>query len=126
TLTNKGTIDISNITDLSYWYNDGTFKLEGGSTFILPKSISSKVSTSYWSKPITLNGTTSNKVNIVIPKDCKYIKYIDNDNKGVLFCTIQEATGLTFNGLTFDGNKDNVNFSWQTSLDNECEYVDEC
>ena len=40
TVTNTGTIDISNITNISYWYNyDGTFTLEGGSTFILPKSI---------------------------------------------------------------------------------------
>ena len=62
TLTNTDTIDISNITDLSEWYNNGTFKLEGGSTFILPKSITNKINTSNWKKPITLSGTKDNPV----------------------------------------------------------------
>ncbi|MBQ8650910.1 MAG: hypothetical protein IJ481_00045, partial [Alphaproteobacteria bacterium] len=84
------TIDISNITDLSSWINNSAFKLEGGSTFILPKSIledSKKINTSMWKKPITLSDS-SNKVNIVVPKDCKYITDIDNNNKGVLFSII--------------------------------------
>ena len=119
TLNNKGTIDISNITDLSRWYNDGTFTLKGGSTFILPKSITNKINTYRWKKPITLNGTKDKPVNIVIPKDCEYITNINN--KKELFSTIKEETGFTFNG-----NKHNVKFSRQTSLDNECEYVDEC
>ncbi|MBQ8651646.1 MAG: hypothetical protein IJ481_03935 [Alphaproteobacteria bacterium] len=111
TLTNKGTIDISNITDLSNWYNEGTFKLERGSIFILPKSISTPNSNKF---KIILNGTDDDKpVNIVIPKDCKYIKYIDNNNKGVLFNAIEDATGFIFNG-----DKDNVKFSWQTPVDN--------
>ena len=111
TLTNTGTIDISNITNLYYWYNDGTFKLEGGSTFILPKSIledSKKIGSTYTFNPITLNGTKDKPVNIVIPKGCKYITDIDNDNKGVLFNALEDATGLTF-----DGDKNNVKFSWQ-------------
>ncbi|MBQ8651303.1 MAG: hypothetical protein IJ481_02120, partial [Alphaproteobacteria bacterium] len=111
TLTNTGTIDISNITDLSKWYNEGTFTLEGGSTFILPKSIledSKKIGSTYTFNPITLNGTKDKPVNIVIPKGCKYITDIDNDNKGVLFNALEDATGLTF-----DGDKNNVKFSWQ-------------
>ena len=119
TLTNTGTIDISNITDLSNWYNEGTFKLEGGSIFILPKSISTPNSNKF---KIILNGTDDDKpVNIVIPKDCKYIKYIDNNKKEDLFEAIEDATGFTFSE-----DKDNVKFSWQTSIDNEYEYVDEC
>ena len=130
TLNNTGTIDISNITDLSEWYNDNIFTLEGGSTFILPKSITNKIKTSKWINPITLNGTDNKPVNIVIPEDCKYITDIDNNNKDALFSIIQEETGFTFGE-----NKDNVKFSWQTddvkqttetSVDNECEYVDEC
>ena len=110
TLSNKGTIDISNITDLSRWYNDGTFTLKGGSTFILPKSISTNKigSTGNTFKPITLNGTNDNPVNIVIPKGCEYIKDTDNNNKYALFEAIKEETGFTFNG-----NKNNVKFSWQ-------------
>ncbi|MBQ8651516.1 MAG: hypothetical protein IJ481_03250 [Alphaproteobacteria bacterium] len=118
TLSNKGTIDISNITDLSEWYNeDDTFTLKGGSTFILPKSIlgdNNKIgSTGNTFKPITLSGTKDNPVNIVIPKGCEYIKDIDNNNKDALFKAIQETTGFTFGE-----NKNNVKFSWQTSLDN--------
>ncbi|MBQ8650974.1 MAG: hypothetical protein IJ481_00400 [Alphaproteobacteria bacterium] len=108
TLTNTGTIDISNITDLSEWYNEGTFKLEGGSIFILPKSITRKVNTSIWNKPITLNGSSNKPVNIVIPKGCAYITDISNNNKEELFNAIQGATGFTFNG-----ERDNVKFSWQ-------------
>ena len=123
TLTNTGTIDISNITDLSEWGNNyGTFKLEGGSTFILPKSIpTNKINTSWRINPIILNGTDNNPVNIVIPKDCEYIKNIDNNKKEDLFEAIEDATGFTFSE-----DKDNVKFSWQTSIDNEYEYVDEC
>ncbi|MBQ8651198.1 MAG: hypothetical protein IJ481_01575, partial [Alphaproteobacteria bacterium] len=131
TLTNTDTIDISNITDLSYWGNYGTFTLEGGSTFILPKSITNKIKTYWWINHITLNGTKEKPVNIVIPKGCKYINDIDNNNKKALFDTIQDKTGFTF-----DGERDNVNFSWQTEdhinqpiearQDNEYESVDEC
>ena len=103
TLNNTGTIDISNITDLSYWSNAGTFKLEGGSTFVLPKSIHTTNSNNF---NITLNGTKDNPVNIVIPKYCEYITDI-NKTTEYLFNAIEEATGLTF-----DGNKDNVKFSW--------------
>ncbi|MBQ8651304.1 MAG: hypothetical protein IJ481_02125, partial [Alphaproteobacteria bacterium] len=131
TLSNKGTIDISNITNLSYWFNYGKFTLEEGSTFILPKSITKKINTYYWKKPITLNGTDNKPVNIVIPKDCEYIKNIDNNNKYALFKLIKEETGFTFNG-----KKGSVKFSWQTEdhinqpiearQDNEYESVDEC
>ncbi|MBQ8651185.1 MAG: hypothetical protein IJ481_01510, partial [Alphaproteobacteria bacterium] len=130
TLTNTGTIDISDITNLSGWYNDNIFTLEGGSTFILPKSITNKIKTNKWKKPITLNGTDNKPVNIVIPKGCEYITDIDNNKKEELFNAIEDATGFTFGE-----NKDNVKFSWQTddvkqttetSADNECEYMDEC
>ncbi|MBQ8651221.1 MAG: hypothetical protein IJ481_01690 [Alphaproteobacteria bacterium] len=121
TNTGTGTIDISNITDLSKWINRGAFTLEGGSTFILPKSITKKINTSIWINPIILNGTDDNPVNIVIPKGCKYINDIDNNNKDALFSIIQEETGLIFNG-----DKNNVKFSWQTSIDNEYESVGEC
>ncbi|MBQ8650949.1 MAG: hypothetical protein IJ481_00260, partial [Alphaproteobacteria bacterium] len=82
---------------------------EEGSTFILPKSIledSKKINTSRWKKPITLNGTKDNPVNIVIPEDCKYITDIDNNNKDALFSIIQEETGFTFD----DDNRDYVEF----------------
>ena len=118
TNTSTGTIDISNITDLSGCGNKGTFTLKGGSTFILPKSISIPNSNNF---KITLNGTDNKPVNIVIPKSCKYIKYIYNNNNDVLlFNLIKIATGLIFNG-----ERENVNFSWQTSVDNEYESVDE-
>ncbi|MBQ8651525.1 MAG: hypothetical protein IJ481_03300 [Alphaproteobacteria bacterium] len=97
TLTNTGTIDISNITDLSYWYNNyGTFTLEGGSTFILPKSILTNKIGSRYAFDITLNGTKDNPVNIVIPKDCAYITDIDINNKEDLFYAIKAATGFMF------------------------------
>ena len=118
TNTSTGTIDISNITDLSGCGNKGTFTLKGGSTFILPKSISIPNSNNF---KITLNGTDNKPVNIVIPKSCKYIKYIYNNNNDVLlFNLIKIATGLIFNG-----ERENVNFSWQTSVDNEYESVEE-
>ncbi|MBQ8651402.1 MAG: hypothetical protein IJ481_02645, partial [Alphaproteobacteria bacterium] len=126
TNTGTGTIDISNITDLSKWINRGAFTLEGGSTFILPKSIpTKKINTSIWINPIILNGTDDNPVNIVIPKDCEYIEDITNIDtpleKLKLFTLIKEATGFTFGE-----NKNNVKFSWQTSIDNEYESVGEC
>ena len=108
TLSNKGTIDISNITDLSYWYNDGTFKLEGGSTFILPKSIledSKKINTSRWKKPITLNGTNDNPVIFKTP----YTITTPSNN-----ITVSKYNSLTDiinkTGFTFTGNTSNVSF----------------
>ncbi|MBQ8651131.1 MAG: hypothetical protein IJ481_01225, partial [Alphaproteobacteria bacterium] len=59
TLTNKGTIDISNITNLSKWCSSGIFTLEGGSTFILPKSIPIPNSNNF---NIQLNGTKDKPV----------------------------------------------------------------
>ena len=106
TLKNTGTIDISNITDLSNWINKGTFTLEEGSTFILPKSIpTNKIGDLYgYTFNITLNGTKDKHVNIVIPKGCEYITD-KNKTTDELFDAIYEATGLTF-----DGNINNVNF----------------
>ncbi|MBQ8651231.1 MAG: hypothetical protein IJ481_01740 [Alphaproteobacteria bacterium] len=113
-ITNKGTIDISNITDLSYWSNAGTFKLEGGSTFILPKSIpTNKIgSAEYTFKPITLNGSSNNKV---IFKYYTHEPYIDNNN--IKIRSISDAE--TYNSLeditiktefTFTGSTSNVSF----------------
>ncbi|MBQ8650955.1 MAG: hypothetical protein IJ481_00295 [Alphaproteobacteria bacterium] len=102
TLTNKGTIDISNITDLFYWGNNGIFTLEEGSTFILPKSISTPNRNDF---NITLSGSSDKPVNIVIPKGCEYITNINNNNKEDLFNAIEDATGFTFNG-----NTSNVSF----------------
>ena len=112
TLTNTGTIDISNITDLSVWYNDGTFKLEGGSTFILPKNISSKVDTFWWKNNIQLNGT---KDNPVIFKYYTHEQYIDNNSIRIrpipgaeTYTSLTDIINKT--GFTFTGNTSNVSF----------------
>ncbi|MBQ8651491.1 MAG: hypothetical protein IJ481_03115, partial [Alphaproteobacteria bacterium] len=107
TLTNKGTIDISNITDLSKWYNeDDTFTLKGGSTFILPKSIldsDKKIGSYYTFNPITLSDS-SNKVNIKGP----YYPYVDSSNNILCNLTFESIQSVT--GFTFTGNTSNVSF----------------
>ena len=116
-LTNIGTIDISNITDLSEWYNIGTFKLEEGSTFILPKSkLGDRKKIGYYRNfsfnPITLNGTTDKPV---IFKYYTHESYIDNNSIKIQPISGAETyTSLTDiinkTGFTFTGNTSNVSF----------------
>ncbi|MBQ8651529.1 MAG: hypothetical protein IJ481_03320 [Alphaproteobacteria bacterium] len=115
TLTNTGTIDMYNITDLSKWYNTGTFTLKGGSTFILPKSIledSKKIGSTYTFNPITLNGT---KDNPVIFKCYTHEPYIDNNSirvrpisDALTYTSLDDIINKT--GFTFTGNTSNVSF----------------
>ncbi|MBQ8651549.1 MAG: hypothetical protein IJ481_03420, partial [Alphaproteobacteria bacterium] len=88
------------ITNISYWYNyDGTFTLEGGSTFILPKSIPIPNSNNF---NITLSGTG---ISIKGNSNIRRSPYLEGSNIIAGYKeSIEDYTGFIFDGW----NENNV------------------